>query len=273
MRFMIIRKADQDSEANVMPSEQLLADMGNYNEALAKAGMLRAGEGLQPSAKGARIKFKKGKPIVTDGPFAETKELIAGFTIIEARSKEEALEWVKRWPTLDGDGEAELELRQVFEADDFGAEFTPELREQEERLRLQAAAQGVARPMPPVTPHLTVRGAKDAIAFYERAFGAKDLGRVDAPDGKRLLHCYLEINGGAVMMVDEFPEHGGSLGDGPVGVTIHLAVDDADRWWKRALDAGCTVEMPIGDQFWGDRYGAVRDPFGHSWGIGSPIRK
>lgn len=141
MRFLIIRKADQDTEAGVMPSEQLLADMLAYHEAMAKAGVLVAGEGLHPSAKGARIKFFGGKPTVTDGPFAATKELIAGFTMIQVRSKEEALEWVKRWPASDANGEVELELRQVFEAEDFGEEFTPELREQEARLRARTEAQ------------------------------------------------------------------------------------------------------------------------------------
>ena len=135
MRFMIIRKADHDTEAGVMPGEGLLAAMGAYMEEMGKAGILLAGEGLQPSAKGARVQFSKGKPTVIDGPFAETKELIAGYCMIQVKSKEEAIEWVKRWPALDGNGEAVLEIRQVFEAEDFGPEFTPELREAEERLR------------------------------------------------------------------------------------------------------------------------------------------
>jgi hypothetical protein len=135
MRFMIIRKADKDTEAGVMPSTELLEAMGRYNEELVKAGVMLAGEGLHPSAKGARVKFSKGKPQVIDGPFTETKELIAGFTLIEVKSREEALEWLKRWPALDGNGEVELELRQVFEASDFGEEFTPALREQEDQLR------------------------------------------------------------------------------------------------------------------------------------------
>ncbi|SIO59334.1 Uncharacterized conserved protein [Singulisphaera sp. GP187] len=142
MRFMIIRKADKQTEAGVLPSEELLTAMVKYNEELVKAGVMLAGEGLQPSSKGARIKFSGGKPTVVDGPFAETKELIAGFTMIEVKSKEEALEWVKRWPALDGDGAVELELRQVFEASDFGAEFTPELREAEERMRDQLLQSG-----------------------------------------------------------------------------------------------------------------------------------
>jgi hypothetical protein len=140
MRFMIIRKADQDTEAGVMPSEQLLADMIKYNETMVKAGVMQAGEGLQPSAKGARIKFSAGKPTVVDGPFAETKELIAGFTMIQVASRQEAIDWVKRWPASDAGGNLELELRQVFEAEDFGAEFTPELRRQEERLRAEVEA-------------------------------------------------------------------------------------------------------------------------------------
>ena len=128
---MVIVKASQDYEAGVMPSQQLLTDMGNYNEALVKAGVLLAGEGLHPSSKGARMRFSGKERTVLDGPFSETKELIAGFWLWQVRSKEEALEWLRRAPFDDG---AELELRQVFEADDFGAEFTPELREQEKRV-------------------------------------------------------------------------------------------------------------------------------------------
>ena len=138
MRFMILVKADKNTEAGVMPSEQLLADMGKFNEELVKAGVLLAGEGLQPSSKGARVKFSGAKRTVIDGPFAEVKELIAGFWLIEAKSKEEAIEWVKRIPNPTGD-ESEIEIRQVFEAEDFGAEFTPELREQEAQLRAQIA--------------------------------------------------------------------------------------------------------------------------------------
>src|SRR5438270_9515941 len=137
MRFMIIVKADKDSEAGVLPSTELLAEMGKYNEELVKAGVLLAAEGLQPSSKGARVKFSGSKRIVKDGPFAETKELIAGFWLIQVKSKQEAIEWVKRAPNPMPGTESEIEIRQVFEAEDFGAEFTPELREQEERLRAQ----------------------------------------------------------------------------------------------------------------------------------------
>lgn len=135
MRFMIIRKADADTEAGKMPSEELLAAMGAYNEKMAEAGVLVSGEGLAPSTTGARVEFSGGKPSVTDGPFTETKELIAGFTMIEVDSLDDALAWAKQWPALDGGGQARLEIRRVFTADDFGDEFTPELREREEQLR------------------------------------------------------------------------------------------------------------------------------------------
>jgi hypothetical protein len=138
MRFMVMVKANKDSEAGVMPEEKLLAAMGRYNEELVKAGVLLAAEGLHPSSKGARVKFSGEKRTVIDGPFTEAKELIAGFWLIDVTSKDEAIEWVKRCPNPMGT-ESEIEIRQVFEAADFGAEFTPELREQEERLRAQVA--------------------------------------------------------------------------------------------------------------------------------------
>jgi hypothetical protein len=142
MRFMVIVKADKSSEAGVMPSEKLLADMGKFNEELVKAGVMLAGEGLQPSSKGARVRFSGAKRSVIDGPFAETKELVAGFWLWQVKSLDEAIEWVKRCPNpFPGTEESEIEIRQVFEAEDFGADFTPELREQEERLRAQVAEQ------------------------------------------------------------------------------------------------------------------------------------
>ena len=139
MRFMVIVKADKNTEAGVMPDQKLLADMGNFNEELVKAGIMQAGEGLQPSSKGARVYFSGDKRTVVDGPFAETKELIAGFWIWQCKSLQEAIEWARRCPNPTG-AESQLEIRQIFEAEDFGAEFTPELREQEERLRAQIAS-------------------------------------------------------------------------------------------------------------------------------------
>ena len=139
MRFMVLLKATRDTEAGVMPSAQLMADMGKFNDELIKAGVLLDGQGLQPSAKGARVRFSGSRRSVIDGPFAETKELIAGFWIFRVASLEECIEWVKRCPNP-MPGESEIEIRQVFEAEDFGPELTPELCEQEDRLRAQVAA-------------------------------------------------------------------------------------------------------------------------------------
>ena len=136
MRVMVIVKADENSEAGVMPSQQLLTEMGKYNEELVKAGIMLAGEGLHPTSKGKRVKFNGGNRIVTDGPFAETRELVAGFWLWKVNSMEEAVEWLKRAPF---DGGTEIEIRRIFEAEDFGDEFTPELREQEDRIRAEAA--------------------------------------------------------------------------------------------------------------------------------------
>jgi hypothetical protein len=137
---MVVVKATKDSEAGVLPDEKLLTEMGTFNEELVKAGVLLAAEGLHPSSKGARVRFSGTKRTVIDGPFAETKELIAGFWLWQVKSKAEAIEWVKRCPNPFPNTESEIEIRQVFEADDFGAEFTPELREQEERQRAHVAA-------------------------------------------------------------------------------------------------------------------------------------
>ena len=136
MRFMVIVKANKDSEAGAMPTEKMLTEMGKFNEELVKAGVMLAGEGLQASSKGARVKFSGGKTTVIDGPFAETKELVAGYWMWQVKSRQEAIDWLKRAPFED----TEVEIRQVFEAEDFGDEFTPELREQEERLRAEVSA-------------------------------------------------------------------------------------------------------------------------------------
>ena len=142
MRFMIIRKADRDTEAGVMPTEALVTAMMKYNEEMITAGVMKGGDGLKPSAKGARVRFSNGRPTVTDGPFTEAKEMIAGFTLIETGSKAEAIEWMKRWPVEDAGGNVELELRELYEADDFGDEFTPAIRRQEELFRAQAGKAG-----------------------------------------------------------------------------------------------------------------------------------
>ncbi|KJH80581.1 YciI family protein [Pseudomonas sp. KSR10] len=134
MRFMVMIKANQDTEAGVMPSEEVLAAMGQYNEELVNAGVMLGGEGLHPSRRGARVRFSEGQPSVVDGPFIETRELIAGYWLFQTGSLQEAIDWVKRCPAS-AIGDSEIEIRQIFEAEDFGAEFTPELREQEDRLR------------------------------------------------------------------------------------------------------------------------------------------
>lgn len=139
MRFMVMVKATKDSEAGVMPSETLLREMGNFNEELVKAGIMLAGEGLKPSSAGARVRFDGAKRTVIDGPFAETKELVAGFWLLQCKSLEECVEWIKRCPNPFEDGASEIEIRPIFEAEDFGAEFTPELRAQEERQRAEMA--------------------------------------------------------------------------------------------------------------------------------------
>jgi hypothetical protein len=141
MRVMVIIKANKDSEAGILPDEQLLTAMGKYNEELVKAGVMLAGDGLHPSSKGVRVRFSQGKQTVIDGPFTETKELIAGFWMWQVKSMEEAIEWIKRCPCPDSAEPGEIEIRQVFEMSDFGAEFTPELKEQEERLRAQLASE------------------------------------------------------------------------------------------------------------------------------------
>ena len=135
MRFMVIRRADASTEAGAMPSEALVTAMMRYNDELISAGVMKAGEGLQPTSRGALVRFSGGNPTVIDGPFTEAKELVAGYCIWDVASREEAIEWLKRWPTEDADGEVTLELRQIYTAEDFGEEFTPAIREQEERLR------------------------------------------------------------------------------------------------------------------------------------------
>jgi len=140
MRFMIIRKADAETEGADLPTEELFKQMGDYIEEMVKAGVMLAGDGLKPSREGARVKFHNGQPSVIDGPFAETKELVAGFNIIDVASKEEAIAWVKKWPQLDGHGEVEIEIRPLYEAEDFGDVFTPEERAREEKMRAEMAA-------------------------------------------------------------------------------------------------------------------------------------
>jgi uncharacterized glyoxalase superfamily protein PhnB len=257
MRFMIMVKADKSTEAGVMPSERLLTEMGQFNEELVKAGVLLAAEGLQPSSKGARVKFAGSKRSVIDGPFAESKELIAGFWLWQVKSKEEAIEWVKRCPKpLEGD--AEIEIRQVFEASDFGKQAAP-------RVTPVPESRGA-------TPYLIVKGAADAIGFYQRVFGAELLMRLNAPDGS-VMHAELKVGPAHFMLTEERPEYR-ALSPQAIGGSASSAivyVEDADAAVQRALDAGSQIIMPLADQFWGDRSAGIVDPFGHHWMVATHI--
>lgn len=271
MRFAVLIKADKNTEAGVMPTQQQLAEMGQFNEELVKAGVMLAGEGLHPSSKGARVRFSGKERRVIDGPFSETTELIAGFWLWQVRSREEAVEWAKRCPNPTGD-ESEIELRQIFEMADFGAELTPELREQETRLRAQVEAQANAPmvdPVPPTQgaiPYLIVKGAPEAIAFYRQAFGATEVIRLDAPDGS-IVHAELNIGSARFMLTEERPQYGAlspkALGGSASSATFY--VPDVDATVAQAITAGATVDMPLQDQFWGDRSASLTDPFGHKW--------
>ncbi len=304
MRVMVLVKASRGSEAGEMPSQELLTAMTEFNEALSNAGVLLAGEGLHPSSKGVRVHFSGKDRMVTDGPFAETKELIAGYWLWQVGSLDEAVDWVKRCPNPHA-GDSVIEIRPVFEAEDFGQAFSPELRAREERLLAEAEArraspaveeacptigreQGTVpnpasmsktadtaseKDVSRITPYLTCAGAAKAIDFYKEAFGAEEVVRLPAPDG-RIMHACLSINGAHVMLSDQFECMGSNpetLGGWPV--TIHLIVDDADAWAARAEKAGAKVAMPVSEQFWGDRYGVLKDPFGHAWSVATPVRR
>ena len=277
MRVMVLIKADKDTEAGVMPSEQLLAEMGKFNEELVNAGVMQSGEGLHPSSKGVRVQFSGRERSVVDGPFAETKELVAGFWIWKVGSMAEAIEWAKRCPNPTGE-QCQIELRPVFEAEDFGAEFTPELRAQEDRLRAQIEQQNAAakvQPVPPAkgaTPYLIVKGAPDAIAFYQRVFGAELKLRLDAPDGS-VMHAEMQVGPALFMLSEEQPQWGslGPLSVGGSSSSAILYVPNVDEVVERAVAAGATVTMPVADQFWGDRSGHITDPFGHKWFISTHL--
>jgi uncharacterized glyoxalase superfamily protein PhnB len=280
MRVIVFVKADHNTEAGVLPSEQLLTEMGRYNEALVQAGIMKGGDGLHPSAKGVRVLFSGPNRRVIDGPFAETKELVAGFWIWEVRSMDEAIEWAKRCPNPTGE-ESVLEIRPVFEADDFGEAFTPELRAQEERLRAQIeqdnAAGGRLEPVPPprgATPYLIVRGAPDAIAFYQQVFGATVRLRLDAPDGS-VMHAELAVGVAAFMLSEEQPQWNSlsPLAIGGSASSTLVYVPDVDAVVERAVAAGAKVTMPVADQFWGDRSGHIVDPFGHQWFVSTRIEE
>lgn len=278
MRFMVLVKATADSETGRLPTEQEFAEMGRYNEELVKAGVMKMGEGLHPSSRGARVQFSGARRTVIDGPFAETKELVAGFWLWDnLASLEEAVEWVKRCPNPMR-SDSEIEIRRIYDVEDFGDGFTPELQAQEERMRADIAAQQAKAAVQPVpaplgaTPYLTIRGAAEAIAWYEQVVGAKVAFRMDAPDGK-VMHAELHVGPARFMLTEERPEHG-ALSPQAVGgssTTAILYVPDVDAVVAKALAAGAKQTMPVADQFWGDRSGGYTDPWGHHWMISTHI--
>ena len=273
MRYMIIVKGDERVEGGAMPRDEDIAAMADFHEDLARAGALVAADGLQPTSKGFRVRYEGDKREVFDGPFAETRELIGGYTMIQVESREQAEEWARRFPNPAGAGNpCEIEVRQVFELDDF------EPSEAVERFRKLEADKAIkdSQLSAPV-PHLIVSDGKAAVDFYRRAFDAELTAEHLAEDGKRYMHAELRLGAGRVFLHDEFPEFescGGAQSPAKlatVSCTFHLDTDDADAAWQQAIDAGGEVVMPLEDQFWGSRYGQLRDPYGYLWSIAGPV--
>jgi len=276
MRFMVIVKANKDSEAGVLPDTEILTAMGKYNEELVKAGVMLAAEGLHPTSKGLRVRFSGKQRTVTDGPFAETKELIAGFWLWQVRSREEAIEWLKRAPF---DGGTEVELRPVFEAEDFGAALTPELREQEEHLRAQAAGGNGVKPVNGmVKPYLFFEGrCEEAIEYYRKVLGAEVkalLRNADSPQPpppgmlppgseNKVMHAEFRVGDTTVMASD------GMCGGKPVfqgfSVTLEAPNDAEAKRLFQALADGGEVRMPLGPTFFATSFGTAADRFGVRW--------
>lgn len=269
MKFMIIRKADAQTEASVMPGQQLLMDMGRYNESMVNAGVFVDGMGLKPSDCGFRVDFNNGKPMVIDGPFAETKELVAGFTLIEVASREEAVEWVKRWPASDADGNARLEIRQVFEMEDF---------EQGDGLAVhQALSERLAKQPRSIGPYLNFNGqCAQAFHYYADVLGGAvefmmTFGDSPASNDvaehwqEKIMHAHLSL-GDQYLMGCDAPE---GWYQKPQGFSVQLQVDSAEKAERifSALAKGGTVHMPMEETFWAKRFGALVDQFDIPWMI------
>jgi uncharacterized glyoxalase superfamily protein PhnB len=281
MRFMIIVKATKDSEAGVMPTDALISEMADYHQQLTDSGALVDASGLQPSAKGWRIQYAGKESTFVDGPFTEAKELIAGYTIIQVGSRDEAIAWTKRFPNPSIDGkEGEIEVRQLFELEDFepgeGIERFRKMESQRsngETTTSPQPANHCPEGMHTVTPHLVCAGAVQAIEFYKKAFSAVEILRLPGPNGK-LMHAEIRIGDSTIMLAEETPEWGAlgpkSLKGSPV--TIHLYVENVDAFVERAVAAGAKITMPVADMFWGDRYGQIEDPFGHRWSVATNVR-
>lgn len=279
MRVMVMVKATKSSETGEMPSEQLMTDMGKFNEELVKAGIMKAGDGLKPSSEGVRVHFSGPNRTVTDGPFAETKELIAGYWLWEVDSMQEATEWVKRCPNPMLE-DSDIEIRPLFEMEDFGEEFTPALREQETNLSATIAMQNAT-----VRPYLFLGGrGEEALEFYHRALNAT-IGLVmkfsESPEPcpeaaipagfeDKIMHAEFHVGSMTVMVSD-------GCGDASTfsGFRLALAVPteaDADRVFDALAEDG-TIDMPLGKTFWSPRYGQVTDKFGVGWMVMVPGEK
>lgn len=269
MKFMIIRKADADTEAGVMPGNELLSAMAKYNEELANAGVMLAGDGLHPSSRGARVRFSDGKPVVVDGPFAETRELIAGYTMIRAGSLQEAIDHARRWPPMDGDGEVELEIRRVFELEDFeSGEGIEQHRALSERLARQPSL---------MCPYLLFDGnCREAMEFYADCLGATIVAMIttgETPMAEecagtlrdRIAHARLRAGTWTLMASDCPSEYYKQ----PQGLSVQIALDDVDRAQQafERLAEGGAVHMPFEETFWAHGFGACTDRYGTPWMI------
>lgn len=269
MKYMLIRKADADTENGVMPSQSLLQAMGEYNERLQQAGVLETGQGLTPSREGCRIEFKDGEAMVTDGPFAETKELIAGYTMLNVRSKEEAIEWARQWPPEDAENGLCLELRRVYEIADFepGAGLDTHLKLTEKMARLPSG----------LNIHLEFHGnCREALTFYAEVLGgdlepffthgeSPDKSPFPASWNDKILHGSVNLGGRRLMGAD-MPEGAYSR---PQGAMVQLDYLDPERAGDifNALAEGGQVIMPFDHTFWAYRFGMVTDRFGIGWMI------
>ncbi|GGX47111.1 YciI family protein [Saccharospirillum salsuginis] len=271
MRFMILRKADDQTEAGVMPGEALIEAMANYNDRLINAGAMVTGEGLKPTREAVRITFKNGEPVVTDGPFAETKELLAGYTLIDVASREEAIEWARQWPPEDGDGNATIELRPVYGLEDFEpGPAMDHITHQFEREQRQPTSGAI---------HLSFDGnCSEAFDFYAECLGGQILDRFlhgETPAGEevpdnwqdKVLHTTLSIGKLTLMGADAPPGYYQS----PQGFNVQLDIDDPDKaksTFERLAEGG-EVFMPFEETFWARGFGMARDRFGIPWMINS----
>ncbi|WP_266328072.1 YciI family protein [Methylophaga sp. OBS4] len=265
MKFMIMRKADSNTEAGVMPTNEQLSDMADYNTAMAEAGVFVTGEGLKPSKKGFRIKFTDGKPVISDGPFTETKELLAGYTIIETGSKQEALDWVKRWPETD----VELEMREVFELSDFdegeGLQKHVDLNETLKK-----------RPVSMCNYLLFNGNCREAFEFYADLLGGEIMmlltgGESPMKDDMpaemhdKVMHVCLKVGNWMLMGSDCPPD----MFEQPQGFHVQIGmnnIEQAEQTFDRLAEGG-TIQMPFEKTFWAERFGIVVDRFGTPWMI------